>query len=109
MAVPFMAILGILGGIGKHILEVPLIHRGVENYLDGTPTKWDNLLWRMLELACNIASPDSEVKAAVVANVVDKVQAQYTEVKARVANGAPEHEAFEAVTGRTIQELLGNG
>jgi len=80
-----MTILTILGGIGRHILEVEIIHRGIENYLDDTKTVWDNVLWRALESAAGIESPAE--RAAVVETQAAKVQVAYDTVKADVARG----------------------
>ena len=85
MAVPFITILTILGGIGRHILSVPLIHKSVENYLDGTKTIWDNILWRALESAAGTESP-SEREAEVVARSA-QVQGAYDEVKQAACRG----------------------
>jgi len=113
MAIPFLTILPILGGIGKHILEVPIIHKWIENYCDSTPTIWDGILWKALEAAAGIASPVE--REAVVVETAAKVQTAYDDVKRSAVRG-------ETVSGATIQaavrdagidvdiqELLGNG
>lgn len=81
MAVQFAAVVSILGGLGKHLLEIPLIHRGVENWLDSNiPTIWDKILWHgLIENVAGIVSP-TEREAEVVATA-GAVQDAYDEVK----------------------------
>jgi len=79
MPIPIAAILPILAGLGKYLLELSIIHRAIENYLDGTPTVWDNMLWRGIEAAAGIKSPAE--KAVAVLEVATKVQEAYDAVK----------------------------
>ena len=95
MAVPFMVVLGVLGSIGKHVLEIPLIHRYIENYCEGTPTWVDGVLWRALEAAASIASP-VEREAVVIAQTA-KVQIAYDSVTLAAERGEPiSHETIKA-------------
>jgi hypothetical protein len=100
MPIPAAAILTILAGTSKSLLEVPLIHRWVENFLDGLGmTFWDALLWHGLaEKVWGVKSPE-EKQAVVLARAGD-VQVKYDEVKTVMKREAiSENEAIEKVTG----------
>ena len=79
MVIAWAVIWPILAGVGKFVLEYPIVHRAIENYFDGTETVFDGLLWRGFEAAAGIKSPAE--KAVALAEVATKVQEAYDAVK----------------------------
>ena len=79
MPIPIAAILPVLAGVGKYLLEMTIVHRAIEAYFEGTETVFDNMLWRGFEAAAGIKSPAE--KAVALVEVATKVQEAYDAVK----------------------------
>lgn len=85
------ALLPVLWGLGKEILQISLVHRAIENYFAGTATKWDDRAWAVFEKYAGIASPTA--RAAKIEDGLQVVQAVYDTSKAKVAAGVPPEQA----------------
>lgn len=96
--IQFAVIAPYLIGIGKDILEIPLVHRSIENYFDGTRTIWDGIVWRIFEKYARIKSPAAE-SAVAIKEELAVVQEKYEIVKAEVAKGVPVEDAIRENTG----------
>lgn len=88
----------IVQSLGKPILETPVIHRAIENWLDRNVVTWlDALLWHgIIEGLVGVKSPMEQ--EAVVRDVAGKAQATYDEVKASAGSGA-------TMSGKKIAEV----
>ena len=114
MAIPFALIWPILLSVGKHILEIPLIHRGIENWVSTNDiTLWDRVLWAAIESALNINDPPEERSKKIV-EVTDRLQDAYDEVKVLKQNGVEvtKETVKAAVVSRNLpwqDDVLGEG
>lgn len=103
MAIPVVAsaVLSALWSAGKQILAIPIVHRGLDNFLDGLVPTWvDRLLWHGLaERLIGLPECPGEEKSVVVAEVAAVTQEKYDLVKERVIAGVPERDAVLEVVG----------
>ena len=114
MPIPFAVLWPILLSVGKHILEIPMIHRGIENWISTNDiTLWDRILWSAIESACSINDPPEERSKKIV-EVTARLQDAYDEVKVLKEPGeeAPAKMIKNAVMSRNLpwqDDVLGEG
>jgi len=81
MAFPFSLLWPILLSVGKQVFEIPMIHRGIENWISTNDiTLWDKILWSAIERICDVNDPPEERTKKIV-DITTRLQDAYDEVK----------------------------
>jgi UTP-glucose-1-phosphate uridylyltransferase len=110
MAIQIALLLPIVKELGKELLEIPLIHYAIENYVNKTVNKWDGVVWFVVEKYMHITDPVAQ--SVAIRTELVAVQHKYDGVKKMVAAGTPEKVAFTRLVGFTPMWMdgeVGNG